>query len=110
MHTKNDKRLVESQRFDTKGKSDLSTKKKLTDDQAAAKVIAVDAKCIYQVKRNRRGQMFNPKDHALNDKSKSDNGLEFKFKLVGKSSFDFYLDFLKTGHDRYIICAERELS
>lgn len=109
MHDQNNKTLINTVNFDINGKSDAKSKTKIHENKACAKSINLGKKSVYHAKKNSSGKLFNPVEHDLMDKSKTAQGLAFTFKQVSKASFDLYLQYLSTGHKRFLICAEREL-
>lgn len=70
---------------------------------------AIGSRFFYYVKQTANGSFFDKKENKLTDKANTTHESKFKFKLVTKAAFDHYVKYLQTGHNRFLICAEREM-
>ena len=77
-----------------------------------AKKVVYGLKAKYFVKINRQGHCFNPLGIYEIGKSRSNPKLgerDFRFREVSLQVFDFYLEFLKTKNNAYLLNAQRSL-
>ena len=96
-------------RYDSNGESDLARKKPFDDSEAAAVHVDNGFQSTFKVKcRGGFGKLFDPKDQAINKKSRVTAGSMFEFRKVNKSCFDKYVKYLQTGHESIFKEAERE--
>jgi hypothetical protein len=87
-------------------------RKNIDDNTVLAKSINKENHIIYQIKISNNNELFNPFSKFDREKSYSflDNVVRpsNKFINTNKSVFDYYLKFLSTKNNAWLIKAERE--
>lgn len=97
-------------RFNIKGSSDKSKKKKFTDDESVAIILDIGSpNKVYKLRVDRQNHLFNPLNNSLKEKNSFVKDEKYKFRVVNKVAFENYLQFLITKYDSLLIKAERNI-
>lgn len=78
--------------------------------EACAKKVTKEGKVYYYVKRGNNGRFYNPVRNSEQTKTPLQRLKlpEWRYKAVNEKTFLFYLEFLSTGNEAWLINAERE--
>lgn len=100
-------------KYDSKGRGDTFSNKKLSDENTVAvEVTNLKSGPLYKV-RQHNGKFYNPSlegstfDYSLNRMDKETGALKFQLRSVSEKAFKLYIQFLERGYDSLLIAAER---